>query len=42
MKKNGYGQYLLTILEERRELEMRKRYEEAKKSSIKQQEAEVA
>jgi len=42
MKKNGYGQYLLTILEERRELEMRKRYEEAKKSSQKQKEAEVA
>ena len=30
MKKNGYGQYLLAILEERKELEMRKRYEEAK------------
>ena len=30
MKKNGYGQYLLAILEERKELELRKRYEEAK------------
>lgn len=30
MKKNGYGQYLLAILEERKELEMRKRYEAAK------------
>ena len=29
MKKNGYGQYLLTILEERKEFEMRKRYAEA-------------
>lgn len=30
MKKNGYGQYLLAILAERKELEMRKRYEQAK------------
>ncbi|GAA6135054.1 glucose-1-phosphate thymidylyltransferase RfbA [Oceaniserpentilla sp. 4NH20-0058] len=30
MKKNGYGQYLLAILEERKDLEMRKRYEAAK------------
>ena len=30
MKKNGYGQYLFAILEERKELEMRKRYEDAK------------
>jgi len=30
MKKNGYGQYLIAILEERKELEMRKRYENAK------------
>ena len=29
MKKNGYGQYLLAILEERKEFEMRKRYAEA-------------
>lgn len=41
MKNNGYGQYLLTILEERRELEMRKRYEEAKKPSQKQEDEEV-
>lgn len=33
MKKNGYGQYLLAILEERKELEMRKRYADAVKSS---------
>ena len=33
MKKNGYGQYLLEILEERNELEMRKRYADAVKSS---------
>lgn len=29
MKKNGYGQYLLSILEERKQMEMRKRYAEA-------------
>jgi len=33
MKKNGYGQYLLSILEERKAIEMRKRYADAVKES---------
>lgn len=38
MKKNGYGQYLLAILEERKQIELRKRYADAVKVS---QEKEV-
>lgn len=36
MKKNGYGQYLLSILEERKQIEMRKRYAEAVQGSKEQ------
>ena len=35
MKKNGYGQYLLAVLEEQKQIEMRKRYAEAVDASSK-------
>jgi hypothetical protein len=35
MKKNGYGQYLLAILAEQKELELRKRYAEAIELAVK-------